>query len=152
MQGLLKSSGESFKDVPSEMLAKALRDFELLRAPRTHNMVALARYNVNLACCKRTWLVSYDFSAFVYTIAPFSSRDLKVVAPQTHKKLELDRHWKCRPERLSPGPISRQDAVSDGKRSRDDRVTSNHVTHAGGVDAGLVHPYCELLHQSQLLH
>jgi hypothetical protein len=37
-----------------------MREYELKRAPRTHDMVALARYNVNLVCCKRTWLVSFE--------------------------------------------------------------------------------------------
>jgi len=57
LRKLLKSCATSFKDVPSELLEKALREYELIRAPRTHAMVALARYNVNLVCRKRTWLV-----------------------------------------------------------------------------------------------
>ena len=57
LQKALKSSAASFKDMPSDVLVKALREYELIRAPRTHDMVALARYNVNLVCCKRTWLV-----------------------------------------------------------------------------------------------
>ena len=57
LQKLLKSCAVSFKDVPSVLLEKALREYELIRAPRTHAMVALARYNVNLVCRKRTWLV-----------------------------------------------------------------------------------------------
>ena len=39
------------------VLAGALRDIERKRASRTHDMVKLARYNVNLICRKRTWLV-----------------------------------------------------------------------------------------------
>ena len=57
LQKALKSSAASFKDMPSDVLVNALREYELIRAPRTHDMVALARYNVNLVCCKRTWLV-----------------------------------------------------------------------------------------------
>ncbi len=60
----LKSSAASFKDMPSDVLVKALREYELIRAPRTHDMVALARYNVNLVCCKRTWLVRSLRSGF----------------------------------------------------------------------------------------
>ena len=70
LQSLLKSSGGSFKDVPTEQLTKAVREYELLRAPRTHDMVALARYNVNLVCCNRTWMVSPDiFSGCVNCLA-----------------------------------------------------------------------------------
>ena len=64
LKNVLKSSAGSFKDIPSEVLERALREYELKRAPRTHDMVALARYNVNLVCCKRTWLVGSSHSIF----------------------------------------------------------------------------------------
>ena len=61
LRNVLKSSAASFKDIPSDVLGKALREYELKRAPRTHDMVALARYNVNLVCCKRSWLVGVTY-------------------------------------------------------------------------------------------
>lgn len=45
------------------LLAEALRAIERKRASRTHDMVKLARYNVNLICRKRTWLVRLDTHA-----------------------------------------------------------------------------------------
>ena len=66
VQRSLKSASVSFKDAPAELLATAMREYELKRAPRTHDMVALARYNVNLVCCKRTWLVSSEVLLLSY--------------------------------------------------------------------------------------
>lgn len=68
LQSLLKSSDGCFKSTPSEMLKKAVRKYEMIRAPRTHDMVALARYNVNLVCCNRTWLVSPNIFSGLSTL------------------------------------------------------------------------------------
>jgi hypothetical protein len=48
------------KHCTTQAIAEALRGFELKRAGRTHDMVKLARYNVNVVCRPRTWLVLYS--------------------------------------------------------------------------------------------
>ena len=48
---------------PQLCLLRPLRAIERKRASRTHDMVKLARYNVNLICRKRTWLVRLDTHA-----------------------------------------------------------------------------------------
>ena len=61
LQCSLKTNSVSFRSMSADLLARVMREYELKRAPRTHDMVALARYNVNLICCKRTWLVIFRF-------------------------------------------------------------------------------------------
>ena len=67
LQKVVKSCAAPFKDIPSEVLGKAMREYEFIRAPRTHDMVALARYNVNLVCCKRTWLVGSSLWSLLHS-------------------------------------------------------------------------------------
>lgn len=57
LQNAVKSCGGTFKETTSDAIENALRAFELKRAPRTHDMVSLARYNVSLICTRRTWPV-----------------------------------------------------------------------------------------------